>query len=99
MKVYETSRCINGLHSVSDKLRQEISACSCNVSISCYLKVFCLFINLVNLLTAFLQYGTSPKHSRVGLHGLGTTGKKGTLGLCDNEVLRWVIKLYPVRLF
>lgn len=46
---------------------------------SCYLKVFCLFINLVNLLTAFLQYGTSPEHSRMGLHGLGTRVNKGTL--------------------
>jgi len=49
---------------------------------SCYLKVFGLFIDLVNLLTAFLQYGTSPKHSRVGLHDLETTGKKDTLYGC-----------------
>ena len=49
----------------------------------CYLKVFCLFINLVNLLTAFLQHSTCPKHSRVGLHSLGTTGKKDTFYGCS----------------
>ena len=65
-------------------------ACAYNRSgVTWYLEVLSLLVNIIDLLTAFSQHGTSPKYGSVGLHGLETTIKKYKFKdtpCCDNRV-------------